>query len=70
VSSLRRPRIVCPICGEACTGGLGLHRHQQTFHSEEEIELHRRETEEREFEANHAVVREDESIERELEYGG
>lgn len=67
---LGRPEVLCPICGEACSGGLDLHRHQQAFHSQEEIERHRRETEEVEFEANHASVRAGEDLDRWLEYGG
>ena len=67
---IRKPEMLCPICGEKCMGGLALHKHQAAFHSEEEVEAHRDVTEANEFEANHDVVRRQERLDNFIEFGG
>jgi hypothetical protein len=67
---VQRPEMICPICGEKCAGGIALHKHQATFHSDEEIQAHRKDTDAAEFEANHNDVREQEKLDNFIEFGG
>ena len=65
-------RMVCPVpgCGEVCNGLLALQRHQSDFHSHEEIEAARRDTEAVETEALNGEIRRQERLDNFIEFGG
>ena len=66
---IRKPEMLCPICGEKCMGGLALHKHLSTFHSEEEVEALKA-NDAAEFEANHNEIRDQERLDNFIEFGG